>query len=63
MRVETCHVCSGEILIFYDHGPGDWVHCEDCQREFEICSIDPLVLDPLEPFKLYEDSHMDAAVE
>ena len=54
MRDKTCHVCKGTIRIFYDHEPGDLVYCQDCQREFEIRSLSPMVLEPLAPYEVQE---------
>ena len=55
MRSKKCPACRGEIRIFYDNEPGDEVYCEECEQEFEIMSINPLRLDPLETLNYYEE--------
>ena len=55
MKSKKCPACRGEIRIFDDHEPGDEVYCEDCEQEFEILSISPLRLEPLESYDYYEE--------
>ncbi len=58
MRSKKCPSCRGEIRIFYDNEPGDEVYCEECEQEFEILSLVPLRLEPLETIGYYEEDSM-----
>lgn len=55
MTSKKCPLCRGEIRIFYDHELGDEVYCEECEQEFEIISLSPLRLEPLETYNYYEE--------
>lgn len=56
MKTKKCPTCGGKIKIYYDHGTGDEVYCEDCEREFLLVSMIPLRLEPLEQ---YDDYYFD----
>lgn len=48
MAKKRCMSCGGDIRIYYDHEIGDEVFCEECEREYRICSLRPVHLEPLE---------------
>ncbi|MCI5158423.1 MAG: hypothetical protein D3906_08270 [Candidatus Electrothrix sp. AUS1_2] len=45
MKIKRCPTCGGKIRIYYDHEPGDEVYCEDCEREFQLIGINPIMLE------------------
>lgn len=45
MKTKRCPSCDGRIRIYYDHEPGDEVYCEDCRKEFQLMSLNPIILD------------------
>ncbi len=45
--VEECRVCGGSIYIDSDCEEEDIVYCNDCEAEYQILSLDPLRLSPL----------------
>jgi lysine biosynthesis protein LysW len=49
MKNVKCPACGGKIKIYYDHEPGDEVSCEDCEKEFQIMSIKPVMLESFDP--------------
>lgn len=55
MRSKKCPACRGEIRVFDDNEPGDEVYCEECEQEFEILSLIPLRLEPLEALNYFEE--------
>lgn len=54
MRTKKCPYCKGEIKIFYDNERGDEVYCDQCEQEFELRSVEPIILEPLSSFN-YEE--------
>ncbi len=48
MKSKRCPACGGNIRIYYDHEVGDYVYCEECEREFLIRSLSPIRLEYLE---------------
>lgn len=52
MRMRQCPTCHGNIMVYYDHEPGDEVYCQDCGREFTLRSLYPINLEPLDPYDL-----------
>ena len=63
MRRKKCPYCRGEISIFHDHEVGDEVYCEECEQEFEILSINPIRLGPLESYSYYEEEALSSYEE
>jgi lysine biosynthesis protein LysW len=56
MKTVNCPDCGGKIKIYYDHEPGDEVYCEDCLKEFQIMSLEPI---KLESFDSYDEYYFD----
>ena len=56
MKNVKCPACGGKIRIYYDHEPGDEVYCDDCEKEFQIMSIKPVIL---ESFDSLDDGYYD----
>lgn len=52
----NCPACGGTIRIYYDHEPGDEVHCDDCERKFQLMATDPVRLDD---YERYDDEYSD----
>lgn len=56
MKTTSCPVCGGKIRIFYDHELGDEVHCDACERNFQLIGLDPVRLDD---YGQYDDEYSD----
>ncbi len=59
MKERKCPSCKGKIRIFYDDEPGDMVICDDCEREYEICSVEPIRLEPIGKDYMFDDYYDD----
>jgi len=60
MKIKRCPACGGRINIYYDHEPGDEVYCEDCEKEFQLLRVNPIVLEAFdndEEFYFEEDEY------
>lgn len=53
MKSKRCPTCGGGIKIYYDHEPGDEVYCEECELEFQLISLNPIRLEPLDQYENY----------
>lgn len=54
MKIKKCPACRANIKIFNENEPGDEIYCDDCEREFRILSVDPILLEPVE---VYDDDY------
>jgi len=44
VRIEECSICGGDIIVDGFCEEEDIVYCNDCEAEFAIRSLDPLLL-------------------
>ena len=51
-----CEICGGEIVLEDGLAEDDIVYCEECEAEYVVSSLDPLVLTPLDEDDFDEDS-------
>ncbi|MCI5148140.1 MAG: hypothetical protein D3916_01830 [Candidatus Electrothrix sp. MAN1_4] len=58
MKTTNCPACGGTIRIYSDHEPGDEVHCDDCERKFQLIATDPVRLDDYERYE--DDEYFDS---
>ncbi|MBU1137646.1 MAG: hypothetical protein KKD01_13225 [Proteobacteria bacterium] len=48
MKIRKCPVCMGEIMVSYENEPGDIIFCRGCEQGYELRSIKPIRLTPLD---------------
>lgn len=51
MKNRKCQICAGDIKISVENDPGDMVFCMVCEREYELLSLNPLRLRPLDYYE------------
>jgi len=56
VQIEECSICGGDIIVDGFCEEEDIVYCNDCEAEFMIRSLDPLLL------KLLDDD-IDASLD
>lgn len=55
MKIRKCTVCMREIMVSSDNQPGDILYCEGCDQGYELLSVKPIRLTPLDFYEDYED--------
>ena len=53
MKTKRCPTCGGNIKIYYDHETGDEVFCEECEQEFRLLSLSPIMMESTERYEEY----------
>jgi len=56
-HIVTCKVCEEDILVDYYMDRGDFVTCEECDSEYVIKSLNPIVISLLEDDDEDEDDY------
>ncbi len=51
MKSRKCPFCAGNIKVSVENDPGDMVFCVICEREYELLSLNPLRLRPLDYYE------------
>lgn len=59
MKTKPCPSCGSPIEIYDDLDVGYFVYCEECDSEFVLAEIDPVVLEPSESYDEMDDFYLD----
>ena len=58
-RFTRCKICDGEIVIEHFMERGEVVSCEECESEYILKSLKPIILTLLEEDDDYDDDYFD----